>query len=109
MPFSLARSSAANESKSVAFPGVGETGLAGECSSLHSDSRVLVPVSLPSDESKRRSAGSERFCDGIAFGAGALRGGGELDIKPNLENRNFFVLSNVVFKLVLKYLHIFFQ
>lgn len=42
-------------------------GLVGTCSSLHSDSRVLVPVSLPSDESKRRVEFSVRRT--IGFGS----------------------------------------
>lgn len=54
MPFNLARSSAANESYNDALvDDIGDMGLTGECSSLHSDSRVLVPVSLPNDESNR--------------------------------------------------------
>lgn len=54
MPFNFARNSAASESYSDALvDDIGDNGLTGECSSLHSDSRVLVPVSLPNDESNR--------------------------------------------------------
>lgn len=95
MPLSLALNSAANESYKDDFGG-GAIGLVawalmllvvvvaatneGIASSLHSDSRLLVPVSLPRDDSKARCGGAslERF--GIScrlpLGESARFGGG---------------------------------
>lgn len=94
MPLSLALNSAANESYKDDFGG-GAIGMAawalmllvvvaatneGIASSLHSDSRLLVPVSLPRDDSKARCGGAsvERF--GMScrwpFGESARFGGG---------------------------------
>lgn len=64
MPLSFALNSAASESYKCDGRSTGEC-----CSSLHSDSRVLVPVSLPSDESKRRDElRKESFLGGIDKG-----------------------------------------
>jgi hypothetical protein len=87
LPFSFALNSAANESNNPDGM-TGDRGPVGEFSSLHSDSRVLVPVSLPSDESNRRSWDSKRLDDGcrsgIGFGGGSVTSSGT----PNLEKIN---------------------
>lgn len=81
MPFNFARNSAANESYKLAlFDAIGTVGLVGLNSSEHSDS-LLVPVSLPNDDSNRLGDVSVRF--------GAIFGGDDrldvtCDCSPNL-------------------------
>lgn len=66
----MARNSAAKESyKFALFDATGTVGLVGLNSSEHSDS-LLVPVSLPKDDSKRLGDVSVRF--------GAIFGGDDL-------------------------------